>query len=71
MADKEVMAEPGLMVEAALTADAVLMFTKALIDTNKYKGVSLFCNTTDTWDNGHTVINMMKLVSEYYYSVCT
>lgn len=61
--DQEEAAEPMLMVEAALTVDALFMFTQALTQTTKHKGVPLFCNTTDTWNNGQSVINMMKLVS--------
>lgn len=60
---EESSAEQRLMVEAALTVDAVFMFTQALIETKKYEALPLFCNTTDSWDNGQTVINIMKLVT--------
>lgn len=48
----------------ALMSDAVNMFISGLNETGKRTGKPLQCDRTDTWDNGQTLINIMKVVSE-------
>lgn len=51
--------------KTALLYDAVYLFSMALKDLNKHHLApkQLFCNATDNWEHGYSVINFMKTVS--------
>lgn len=48
--------------KTALLYDAVYLFATALKDLNRHHltAKQLFCNTTDNWEHGYSVINFMK-----------
>lgn len=50
--------------KTALLYDAVYLFASALKDLNRHHltAKQLFCNTTDNWEHGYSVINFMKTV---------
>lgn len=52
----------NVMVESALIEDAVVFFAKMLKSSNRYLGKTLFCEDTDAWEHGQTVVNIMKTV---------
>lgn len=52
----------NVLVESALIEDAVVFFAKMLKTTNRFLGRPLFCDDTDAWEHGQTVVNIMKTV---------
>lgn len=60
--------------DTALMYDAVHLFAKALHDLDSSQQIdikSLSCDVVDFWPHGYSLINYMKVVSEflqfYYY----
>lgn len=51
-----------VLVESALIEDAVIFFAKMLKTSNRYLGKPLFCQDTEAWEHGQTVVNIMKTV---------
>lgn len=59
-----------MLVETALTFDAVLLFAEAfrqLKGKHSLEVVPLRCNDSATWTNGYTIINFMKTVRSSHY----
>lgn len=57
-----------IKAETALMYDAVLLFAKALhdLDTSQQIDIQpLSCDGQDTWPHGYSLINYMKIVSDY------
>lgn len=60
--------EFSLTVESALLMDAVHLFYETLTDLSLsdqqiLNETPLFCNSSESWGRGHTIINYMKTVS--------
>lgn len=63
----------SLTVESALLIDAVHLFYETLIDLSLsdqpiLNETPLFCNSSESWDRGHTIINYMKTVRELEFN---
>lgn len=52
----------NVMLESALIVDAIVFFAKMLKESNRYSGKPLFCEDTNAWEHGQTVVNIMKTV---------
>lgn len=52
-----------LNLETALLIDAVHMYYQALKDLNNVEVKSIDCSTSDYWEHGHSLINIIKTVS--------
>lgn len=66
--ESEYIAAWKLKVETALMVDAVTLFASALSELEMAKQFNirpLYCNTTDNWEHGYSVINFMKTVSKF------
>lgn len=60
----------SLKVETALLIDAVHMFSTVLNDIRKQSSLPIInnnnilqCNDTDSWEQGYSVVNLLKTVS--------
>lgn len=59
-----------IKAETALIYDAVHLFAKALhdLDTSQQIDIQpLSCDGQDTWPHGYSLINYMKIVSNFFY----
>lgn len=65
-----------LRLKSALIVDAVHLMYETIQDLSAFEQVvitpkAIFCNTTDNWNSGQTVMNYMKGVNNYYRTRCS